>query len=225
MIKDFLNFVLRGDSNKSISSNVALVLLFFYFLDMIQKVLFMVSGQSYLKYYTDFDSSLYKGSELVSNTTTIQLLLISLLIMPVLEELMFRLPVLINRKNLLIGMGALITYIFYVNSTIYMIEIYIVIISVFLCAFYFTYKTPLNSEYKYFKFVMLVSCTVFSVMHFFNFEMSVLEAPLFFAFIFISYFISGLIYCYIRFRYSITYSILLHITMNILPTIVLIYRN
>jgi len=209
MWRDFYCFAFKNKTIEQKSGNAILVLFAFYFLNLFQKTILMAIGRLYLKHENLLNPTTFKMKEVFENSSTIQILIAFCIVSPILEEFIFRLPVFTTKKNIYFGLTVLIASIVYsISKEIYLIELYMGIFCVITLIVY-AYLLPDQDFNKgtYNRHVMLILCTCFSLIHFLNFGLKITEAMIFFVILFAAHFISGLIYGFIRYKYSIFHSI------------------
>ena len=138
-----------------------------------------------------------------------------ILLSPIIEELLFRLILVFNKKNLFILLlTALIMLVFFVIKGVILkiIPFFLLIVCLIIVI---KYEEKCKSYFQtYFKMLFYLFAGIFAFLHFFNFlgisSSNLLYLPLFV----LPQFILGLILGYIRITYGLQYSIVFHAMVN-----------
>jgi hypothetical protein len=147
------------------------------------------------------------------------------LILPIVEELIFRLPLRISKINLIVFLSMvcfLLLYKFNILITVSSISI-IVLFGIFFLKNNSNLLSFLNKLlFAYFPYFFFAQAIIFGVLHLFNYDLY-LKHIFIFPFIILSQFITGLFLGFIRMRYTkgILLCILIHISVNSLYCLIL----
>lgn len=144
--------------------------------------------------------------------------LLCIIIIPIIEEMLFRLPLRISKVNLVLFASIIIYVILYQYSFVLAITSFILII---LCSLIFIKNIPnipdsiTNYYNKYFYFIFYLQAVVFGLLHLGNFNLDYKYIYLFPLFV-IPYMYLGIVLGYIRVRFSngILLSIAVHMFFN-----------
>ena len=138
-----------------------------------------------------------------------------ILISPVIEEFLFRLILVFNKKNLiiLINTVAILLIIFIIKGDIIKEALFLFLLIIFLTIYLNTDKCS-HFFRNYFKSFFFLIAALFALLHLFNF-MGISESNLIFMPLFvIPQFVLGLVLGYIRITYGLLYAILFHLLVN-----------
>ena len=147
---------------------------------------------------------------------------------PIIEEIAFRLSLKYTRLNVflsstLISYYLLTKFIFKLDSFnieqyfLYRILLSLIIGCLFLAFCFFKEQRIIIFYEKHLKFIIYLNCILFTIIHLNNLNNNI---PLFFIIILLlPYFISSLIYSYLRLKYSFVHSTFSHVFTNFISTL------
>jgi hypothetical protein len=215
VLKDFILFLERPNIENQIDGNtitpfITLIWKSFLIILLIDALVFFTIS-SPLKYFNLFPS------QIEINLTFYSILKLSVLF-PIAEELIFRLPLLISRKNLAIS-TSLISFVSLIKLNIYLsISLSL---SLFIIIFFvinkesniFNYLKYLST--RYFLIIFYSQAIIFGLLHLNNYKLDIHYFYLF-PFYVISHIIIGCFFGYLRVRYSfgIWLCIVTHVVIN-----------
>ena len=163
--------------------------------------------------------------------TTVDAILLGIFLAPVAEEFIFRGPLVWSKKMISLSFSLFFLHIFSNTSINFIVsrcdwqnleQVKVVIINVvisiliysvsFVCLSVFEHEfAGMHSRSK--KFIFFLSSTIFAGLHLLNSDItfySLFLAPVFV----LPFFLSGIFFSYVRIKYGLKYSILLHILSN-----------
>jgi membrane protease YdiL (CAAX protease family) len=138
-----------------------------------------------------------------------------ILLAPIVEELLFRLILVFNKKNLtiLIFTTFIMLGFFIIKENILKMAIFFLLILTFV--FIYKYINQCRSYFiMYYKLFFFLIAGLFAFLHFFNFIGISVSNLIFLPILVIPQFILGLLLGYIRISYGLIYSIFFHMLIN-----------
>jgi|JI10StandDraft_1071094.scaffolds.fasta_scaffold361512_2 hypothetical protein len=219
IVLDFLNLLKTGYVERKEKS---------YLIFFISVLLFTINSITWKIIFTTISYTYAKENNIILyNTTTMEKnslisIYLNISLIPLIEELSTRYPL----KKKLLGSSLFFSILFFVNSSIQsFLHFPIRVLVAFFIGFFFYIisKYPIidrltNTFYKHPLIVLYFFSFVFSVMHIFQFKITISLLPIL-PFLLIPYLIDGLMYSYVRLRFSTNHSVVLHILNNILASL------
>jgi len=163
--------------------------------------------------------------------SVIDTIILGIVIYPIIEELIFRAPLVLNKIWLSFSMALLYLTFFSGTSLNYIVsrcdwgnlqDVKSVAINILISIAIYYVLSQLYSRYavmfgsfyaKYYNWLLYVFCSLFALGHLFNVDItyySLMLAPVFV----LPYFFSALFFSYVRLKYGLLHSILIHIMTN-----------
>ncbi len=225
VVTDFFTFIYRPNYDRLDDSFgriiIKLLLLFFVvFIVFILRVLFIVADEFFI--LAPLKKSIAQPD--------LKILLLSCSLVPIMEEIAFRLPLIFSSINLSLSICILSFYIInkffpvenqYDTGNYFFLRVLIAVIIG--CIIWFgskRYADALKSFYKRNPFLIIYTYSlVFAMMHIGNY---IIDSNFLLTYIWVMLpvFISSLLYSFARLKYGFFYSLSLHIINNLIPTII-----
>lgn len=223
---DVVDFLLKGkfaQENFGVLGNLRFII-FNYF----KLILFHIILLTILTYF--FSDSTEKSTIVESDEIPLYFkLLFICLIMPIIEELAFRLPLDISKNNLIISIVCLNMFLFILTkkhlsdmSSIYKYGMYITVLGLSLYFAIQNYQSILIVLQKNFVTYLHIISISFCLVHYGNFDFTTKSITPYFLMFLI--FVNGYYYGYTRLRFGISYAIFIHMFHNILISVPLIIK-
>jgi hypothetical protein len=204
-----------------------LIILFYIILNLLLHFIINLVLDSSLNYELNPEVTL-------DEATSLKFALAACLLAPIIEELIFRLPLVVNKFNLMVSNGFLI----YLFSSKYLIgEVYEASLINLLCLF-FSFSIPiilysldritnqivnfLKNHFSLFFYTLLI---LFGFLHILKYDNATMYLYIFSPIIVLPYILMAYVSSYFRLKYGILFSILFHIINNLPPILILfIYK-
>lgn len=154
---------------------------------------------------------------IIDKKSLLEIIFYSLILGPIIEELAFRLPLIFNKRNFCISSFFLtysITALIFKNY--YLGIVLGLIIFIFFQLLFNELKLNLLRKWftRNYKIIFYIYIILFGYMHLFSYDISLGETWIYSPLICFPHIISGFIYSYMRIKYNIWASILLHFLFN-----------
>jgi len=224
ILTGFLN-LLSGKNNKKIKNfnkKVFSEILFLF-------LLFTIINQTYIFLLHHFIA--LSPTKPTSYPRTNRFIILIIILAPLIEELICRLPLIYNRNNISISAGLFSGLI---AASIFKIKLLssfqgILILFAFpailyiLLDYYKDWIDPFLNKFwdKYFQLIFYLSATIFSLLHINNYQINNTKDFILLPLLLSVYFLAGLELGYIRIKYGIIWSWLFHILHNFITLILL----
>lgn len=143
-------------------------------------------------------------------------ILIGVLLVPVYEEIIFRLCLIFNKRNYFITISvilAIVVYLFFKHKDISAI-IFGLVLALFLILYFFDFEKIKCFINKHFKYFFWFSVICFGLIHISNFNGDYLTLFVLFPLICFPQLIMGVILGFIRMQYGFFYSVFIHLMVN-----------
>jgi uncharacterized protein len=142
-------------------------------------------------------------------------ILYGILLSPIIEEILFRLILVFNRKNLLILKLTIFSLLIFFVIKESIVKVIFFFLLLFLLIFVYAYKDRCQYFFrKNFRIFFFLITGLFAFLHLFNFLGISLSNSFYLLLFIIPQFILGLLLGYIRITYGIQYSIIFHVLVN-----------
>ncbi|AXB56115.1 CPBP family glutamic-type intramembrane protease [Flavobacterium fluviale] len=196
-----------------ISSNLRLF--FYYNFIFILVLIFLSVLVGILKHY-------FAGHHQIILPVNVTFLKVAI-IAPVIEEIIFRLIIKVNRLNVVLFFAYLTFYILYQNYILSTFLYYVLVASFFSLLFInaFNHKINENSlKNKHSKFLIYISCLLFGLFHLPNFNEVDVTNIITLGYLFSKVF-AGFAFILLRLKFGLSASILLHVIINSIACIMI----
>jgi len=223
LFKDVLNFIKTPHNNPDLSKSIKLKIRDTFGLFILKLILII---PLLLFFALIYDPENIQSINMAERFSPIAFLLIGGLILPLIEEIAFRLSLVFNSIYLSLSSSALIYYfltkvIFHTKISAvdesFVLRISIAIFFGVLILIILNLKTVNEKVAKFwrshFKYIFYISCLVFAWMHIYKYEfiwLNLLLIPI----ITLPQLLSAIIYGYTRVSFGFKYPLILHITTN-----------
>ena len=223
LLKDILNFLKNPHNEPDLEKSTKLKICDMIGLFILKMILLI---PLLLFFALIYDPENIQSSNMAERFSPLALLLVGGLILPLIEEIAFRLSLVFNAINLSFSSGALMYYfltkaIFHtkisaVNES-FVLRLSIAVFFGVLIFFILKFK-PVNEMVSkvwssHFRYIFYVSCIVFAWLHISKYEliwMNILLLPV----ITLPQLLSAIIYGYSRVSFGFRYPLVLHVSMN-----------
>ncbi|WP_171047953.1 type II CAAX prenyl endopeptidase Rce1 family protein [Pedobacter xixiisoli] len=219
-----IHFNLNRSFNESLKDLFAVFLKAFLFLFLNYLFVSLIDFIIVQSTHFSFQNAINDAQKGASNKNSV---LFFLLFAPIVEELIFRLPLKTSRINILTSfVFAYLLFVFISKEELDIFNTATLMSSIayFFIAFLIVYKLPIHllqfQTEKSYRIYFYAMALIFGLLHIFNFMDLVPTHLLFFAPIFVIHqMIVGFFLAYLRLKRGILWSILLHFLFNLPPTI------
>jgi hypothetical protein len=201
------------------------ILLYFYLATFINHIFISLIDIG-LKIYSNF-SFRDLIDALQNNASANRSFFFFLVFAPIVEEIIFRLPLKIKKLNLFISLAVAFLFFYYLSaiSSMATLKFFLIFIPYLICLgflIFFVVKTSFleNFKEKYYIFYFYGLSVIFGLLHLTNFIEDVPNKLILFSPIFTFFqIISGVFLSYTRIKYGLIWSIALHMIINLPATI------
>lgn len=224
---DFKYLLTHGIINQYLSiPNFFIVSISIILLTLIVNIVFVIISHQFT---VCFSLSIYKSY--MYQKETFYTLINAIVVAPILEEICTRYPLKKEKFGLILFFTIIFYYIIPFLTKLSQSEriLYTILIFVLFCIVLVKnkfYESFLNEIYQHPKINLYTFSLVFGIMHIINYNFSLKLLYILIILIF-PYFLSGLMFSYVRLRFSLSHSILLHAINNFLiafPAFLLNYK-
>jgi hypothetical protein len=224
---DFKHLLTYGNINQHLRiPSFLIVSTTIILLTLIINIVFVIISHQFTTY---FSLSIYKSY--MYQKETIYTLVNAVVVAPILEETCTRYPLKKEKLGLILFFTIILYYIIPYMTKLSQSEriLYTILIFALFCIVLLKnkfYESFLNEFYQNPKIILYTLSIVFGIMHIidYNFSLKLLCVLIFLIF---PYFLSGLMFSYVRLRFSLSHSILLHAFNNFViafPAFLLNYK-
>jgi hypothetical protein len=215
---------------KSISHKYKMLFKLFFIYLLIVALISIITGFLRINFNVSFKEI---------NQELVVIWILNLSIIPILEEIAYRLPLFYNKKNLVLSFTAIVYFLLSVIFADGLLDIstsiYLRIVASFMVGgLFYTILTVKNFENRISKFwevhyriVFYVLLLLFALGHIERYNIN-LTVFLLMPMLLLPQFIGGIFFSFTRIKFGITYSIVLHIAINamaFIPQIILYYAS